>query len=258
MAIDSIKTAGSTLKSIQTAIDVVANNIANVNTQAFKEKNTSFESVISSMGGHTALSGSTVSAINTNFRQGPMRATSSPLDLGLNGAGFFVVQDASGTVSYTRSGNFSIDADRNLVSPSGHFVMSIGAGRITLPDDATQYQVTEAGEIMVKRGATPEAAFEFLDQLQLANFANPNGLENMGQNLYKESVNSGQVEFGTAFGAGTSLASTSVVAGSLEASNVDLSNSLVNLIALQRSYQALSKVTDADNQIAETTIALAS
>ncbi len=258
MSIDSLKAAGSTLKNLQVAIDVVANNIANINTQGFKEKSASFEEIVSQMGGETALSGSVVSAITTNFRQGSLRATGSIMDLALSGKGFFTVQNAGGDVSYTRSGTFGFDADHNLVDQSGNYVLGMGSSRITVPNDATQIQINAAGEVMVKRGNTVDSEFEVLEQLQLANFSNPAGLNNIGQNLYKESVNSGQVEFGTALEAGTSLAATNVVAGSLESSNVDMSSSLVNLIALQRSYQALSKAADAENQLTETTISLAS
>lgn len=258
MAIESIKTAGSTLKNIQTAIDVVANNIANVNTQSYKEKNASFESVMSTMHGQTTFSGSIVSAINTNFRQGPIKATTSALDLALSGNGLFAVENGAGDVRYTRAGNFGFDADHNLVDAAGNYLMSVGASRITIPSDATQVQINANGEILVQRGQDAEAAFELLDQIQLVNFANPAGLQNIGQNLYRETPNSGQVEFGTALGAGTSLAATTIVAGSLEQSNVDLSTALVDLVALQRSYQAMSKAADADNQLAQTTIGLAS
>ncbi len=257
MAIDSLKAAGSTLKNIQIAIDVVANNIANVSTQGYKEKTANFESVISSMAGQTTLSGAVVGSINTSFRQGALKATGSGLDLALSGPGFFAVQNGGGDVRYTRSGSFNFDAERNLVDPAGNYLMSVGASRITVPTDVTQVEITATGDIMVRRGDGVDAVFELLDQVQLANFANPAGLQNVGQNLYRESVNSGSVEFGTALGLGTSLGATSLVAGSLELSNVDVSTALVNLIALQRSYQALSKVADADNQITETTIGLA-
>lgn len=258
MAIDSIKTAGSTLKNIQTAIDVVANNIANINTQGFKTKSASFESVISRMGGQTVMSGSVVGAINTNFKQGPLRATNSALDLALSGNGFFAVENGAGDVRYTRSGSFGFDAEHNLVDTNGNYLMSIGASRITIPNDVTDVAINANGEVMIKRGEGADASFGLLDQIQLANFSNPAGLESMGQNLYRESVNSGQVEFGTALGIGTSLAATTMVAGSLEQANVDMSTSLVELIALQRSYQAMSKAADADNQITQTTIGLAS
>ncbi len=258
MAIDSIKTAGSTLKNIQTAIDVIANNIANVNTQGFKEKNASFESVMSTMHGETTFSGSIVGAINTNFRQGPLKATTSGLDLALSGSGLFAVENGAGDVRYTRSGSFGFDAEHNLVDPAGNYLMSVGASRITIPSDATQVQINSNGEVLVQRGEGPDSSFELIDQIQLVNFTNPAGLESIGQNLYRETANSGQVEFGTALGIGTSLAATTLIAGSLEQSNVDLSTSLVNLVALQRSYQAVSKAADTDNQIAQTTLGLAS
>jgi len=258
MAIDSLKTAGSTLKNLQTAIDVVANNIANVNTQGYKKQSASFESIVSSMGGQTTYSGSIVSAITPNFNQGPLKATGDGLDVALNGNGFLVVANGSGDMRYTRSGSLGFDAEGNLVDVNGNYVMGVGASRINIPSDATQVEITALGEVMIKRGEGVDITFELVDQLQLANFANPAGLQNMGQNLYRESANSGQVEFGTALSIGTSMGATSVVSGSLEQSNVDVSTALVDLIALQRSYQALSRAADTDNQITETTIGLAS
>ncbi len=257
MAIDSLKSAGSTLKNIQVAIDVVANNIANVSTQGYKEKTANFESVISSMAGQTTLSGAVVDSIYTNFKQGALKSTGSALDLSLQGNGFFAIQNGAGDIRFTRSSAFSYDSEYNLVDAAGNYLMSVGASRITIPSDATAVSITPTGEVMVVRGQGTEAVSEVVDQIQLVNVPNPAGLEYAGQNLYRETVNSGAIEFGTALSPGTSFGATQVVSGSLELSNVDVSTALVNLIALQRSYQALSKVADADNQITETTIGLA-
>lgn len=241
------------MRGIQSGIDVLAHNVANVNTQGYKEKTVGFSNIVSSLGGETMHSGSTVSSINTNFKQGSLKTSSSNTDMSLNGSGFFVVQNAAGDIFYTRSGNFSFDSQASLVDAHGNYVLSVGGGRITIPTDATGYETNGAGEIMLKYG---EGEYEYFDQLQLANFPNPAGLNSVGNNLYQESANSGSVEFGAAFEQGTSLAGTSVVAGTLEQSNVNMSDALINLIAMQRSYQAVSRTADTANGLVELTLSL--
>ena len=115
-------------------------------------------------------------------------------------------------------------------------------------------QINSLGEIIVKRSGVEE--FEFLDQIQLATFTNPNGLISVGQNLYKPSAEAGTVNFSAAGSSGTATQATKVIAGAIEGSNVNLSTSLVDLMAMQRSYQAVSRVTSTASDLLDITIGL--
>ncbi len=253
MSLDSIKFAGSSMKNIQQAIDAVSHNIANVNTTAYKERKVNFESVVSSFGG-TTLSGAAVNAVTPNFNQGNLKSTGRWNDMALQGQGFFTVQDAAGNMVYTRDGSFNIDSNNNLVTSSGAFVLSAGGGRITIPADATNVEVTNAGEIMIK--SSGGVGFELLDQLQVTTFQNPQSLESIGGNFFRESLNSGNPEFSTALGPGSQSAETQIVSGALEASNANLSGSFTDMIAYQRSYQAVSRSATTADELLNTTLGL--
>lgn len=253
MSLDSIKFAGSSMKNIQKAIDAVSHNIANVNTTAYKERKVNFESVVASFG-ETQYSGATVNAVTPNFEQGSLKNTGKWSDMALQGQGFFTIQDATGNMVYTRDGSFNVDANNNLVNSSGAFVLSAGGGRITIPTGSTNVEVTAGGEIMVKQPGG--LGFELLDQLQITTFQNPQSLESIGGNNYRESLNSGLPVFSTALAQGTQSAETQVVSGTLEASNANLSNSFVDMIAYQRSYQAVSRTATTADELLNTTLGL--
>ncbi|MCE2928580.1 MAG: flagellar hook basal-body protein [Candidatus Caenarcaniphilales bacterium] len=253
MSFEALRSSGSSLKNIQTGIDTVAHNIANVNTTGYKQKTVNFESVVSNYG-ESKLSGTAVNSITSNWGQGRIKVTSNFTDLMLQGQGFFSLQDPSGNLVYTRAGHFLMDRDGALVNPEGHFVMSVGGGKILMPLEATQVEINTAGEV---RALLP-GALEFtpVDQIQIANFANPQGLHNVGDNNFAPTENSGEAEFSTALGQGTSTATTELLSGALESSNADLSGSLTEMIAYQRSYQAVARSATTANDVLETTINL--
>lgn len=254
MSYESVRTAGSSMKSIQQAMDVISHNIANVNTTGFKQRRVNFESVVSN---HldTKYSGTSVNSTSADFTQGRLKQTGIWTDLSLQGNGFFVLQDPTGSLAYTRAGHFNIDSQGSLVTPDGFFALSAGGSRIQIPLDAQSIEVNSAGEILaMSNDGTGE--FSLVDQLGVAAFTNPKSLQSIGGTNFKETVNSGNPEFSSALGIGTSTASTVMVSGALESSNADLSGSFTDMISFQRSYQAVSKTAETANQLLETTLNL--
>jgi flagellar basal-body rod protein FlgG len=251
MSFSTLQASGSSLKNIQQALDVTSHNIANVNSTAYKAKRVNFEAV-TSLGIERNYSGTSVNSVSTNFKQGQLKSTEKGSDLFLQGAGFFTVQNPDGQVVFTRDGHFMTDGMSDLVTAGGAYVLSAGGGKISIPMDARDLEVNSSGEIRAKLTGSEEKVL--IDQIQLANFTNPQGLESIGSNCYKESANSGSPEFATALAEGTSLASTSILSGFLEGSNTDLSSSFVDLMSYQRSYQAVSKAATTANDILETTL----
>lgn len=243
------------MSNIQEAINVVSHNIANVNTTAYKQKNVTFEGVVNSHSSSYKYSGVTLSSTNANFAQGRLKETGEYSDLMLQGNGFFTLQSSTGDVVYTRDGHFSFDSTNTMVNPNGDYVLSTGGGKIILPPNLQSVEINAAGEVKILPEGQTE--YQLLAQLQLAGFTNPKSLESIGHNQYRETVNSGTPEFGTALGTGTALAETNVVSGALEMSNAELSTNMVDLIGYQRSYQAASKAVQTASEILETTLALA-
>lgn len=255
MSISALKSSASTMRGMQDAIDVVAHNIANVNTTAYKEKQVQFASVVGRGDGiNPQYSGATIAAIRPNFNQGSLKSSNQITDLALTGNGFFTLQSTTGDVVYTRDGHFSFDGERSLVDANGNYVLSSGGSRIQLPITTETLEITAAGELKILESG--DDSFQTLAQLQLASFANPQALEQIGNNQYRETLNSGSPQYSAAEELGSGTAATQVVSGALESSNADLSTNMVELIAYQRSYQSVSRVTQTANELLEATLAL--
>ena len=253
MSLSTIRFTGSSLRNVQDGLGVISDNISNVSTHGFKERLLNFENVQSSTIDGSSYSGSYLVSTGTDFSQGGLEFTDNNANMALTGKGFFVVQNASGEFFYTRTGNFNIDSQSNLVDVNGNYVLSSGGGRITFPENMTSFSINQAGEILVQF-ENEDAVF--LDQMQLANFSNSEGLTNIGSNLFTATASSGAAMFSTALEAGSSTASTRITGGALERSNVDLSDELVDLMTLQRSYQAISRATQTSDELLDTTIGL--
>ncbi|MDD9899251.1 MAG: flagellar hook basal-body protein [Candidatus Melainabacteria bacterium] len=255
MSISALKSSASTMKGMQSAIDVVAHNIANTNTTAYKEKKVQFSSVVGrGSGQYPQYAGAAVAAIRPNFNQGSLKTSNQITDLALTGKGFFTLQSTTGDVIYTRSGHFSFDGERALVDANGNYVLSSGGSKILLPVTTESMEVTQAGEIRILESG--DDSFQVLAQLQLASFANDQALEPIGNSQYRETLNSGTPQYSSAEELGSGTAATQVVSGALEASNADLSANMVDLIAYQRSFQSVSRVTQTANELLEATLAL--
>ena len=224
---------------------VIANNLANVNTTGFKRSRPQFEDLLyqtvqgqAVLGGPEAQTipaiqvgrGTRVSAVMRNHEQGSLEQTGRPLDLAIEGEGFFQVQLPNGELAYTRAGNFSISDQGTLVTPGGYSV----APGIKVPAEAGEVSVSRTGIVSVK-GADGED--EEIGRLELARFTNPAGLLAMGENLYSRTAASGEPVVGMAQEDGLGA----IQQGSLEGSNVEIVTEMVDMITSMRAYEINSK-----------------
>jgi flagellar basal-body rod protein FlgG len=250
----SLYVAKTGLEAQQTKLDVVSNNLANVGTTGFKRSRAVFEDLmyqnLRQVGGQTSDqtrlpsglqvgTGVHVVATERIHSQGNMTKTDSPRDVAINGAGFFQVLMPDGTTSYTRDGSFQTDRDGQLVTASGFLIQPA----ITLPQNATSLTIGRDGMVSVTQAGS--TATVQVGQLQLATFLNPAGLQSLGENLYAETDASGapnQLNPGLE-GAG------SLSQGYVEASNVNVVEELVNMIATQRAYEINSKAVQTSDQM---------
>lgn len=243
------------LDAQQTDISVISNNISNASTIGFKKTRAVFEDLlyqtVNQAGGVSAANtelpnglnigaGTKVVSTQKIFSQGNMLTTENALDLMIEGAGFFELQLADGTPAYTRNGQFTLnDAGQLVTSGAGYLVQPA----LTIPLNATSITVSAEGQISVK--VAGEAENQIVGQLNIADFINPSGLQPMGQNLYLETGASGTPTQGTASLDGLGA----IRQGSLETSNVNVTEELVNLIESQRIYEMNSKVISAVDQM---------
>jgi flagellar basal-body rod protein FlgG len=225
--INGFYTAKSGMKGFQTSLNVTANNIANVNTQGFKAKTTAFSELIATSGGDgiSVGNGSRVSAINTDDSQGAYRQTGGNLDVMISGLGYFAVENADGSVSYTRSGSFSVsnEADGNyLVTASGEYVLGNGNARI---------KVT---------GALSENS---LSEVAVYRFDNPGGLVSEGGGKLRASANSGEAVIDT---------ESKLSYRAEELSNVDLISEMTRMITAERGFQYNAKMLQTADELEQT------
>jgi flagellar basal-body rod protein FlgG len=242
------------LDAQQTEMSVISNNLANVNTTGYKEDRAVFEDLLyqnqAQVGADTSQTtqspsglsiGTGVQVVSTEkeYSQGSLTQTGNPLDVAIQGQGFFQVQMPDGTLAYTRDGTFQTNAQGQLVTSSGYVVQP----GITIPQGAQSVTIGTDGTVTVllPGQSTPTQ----VGQLQLANFINPAGLQPIGQNLLTQSASSGSPQTGTpgVNGLGT------VSQGELESSNVDVVEELVNMIQTQRAYEMNSKAISTVDQM---------
>lgn len=245
----------SGLKNFQTKLDVIGNNIANVNTFGFKKSRVTFSDLVSQqISGASAPTperggvnpkqvglGSQLQTIDTIHTQGSMQTTGRPLDLGIDGDGFFVVQDGENQF-LTRAGNFYLDSEGFLVNGEGLYVIGVN-GQIQIPDSAKSFSIGTDGTVTyINEGDNvPQTA----GQITLATVANPGGLEKMGNNLYQVTTNSGNPVYNPPGIGG----SGELVVGALEMSNVDLATAFTEMIVAQRGFQANTRIITTSDQI---------
>ncbi|MFP8965819.1 flagellar basal-body rod protein FlgG [Pokkaliibacter sp. CJK22405] len=242
------------LSAQETALSTISNNLANISTTGFKKDRPNFEDLLYQIkrqpGGLTSEntrlpsglqigSGVRVGINEKIFTQGDLETTDNSLDVAINGDGFLRVLLPDGTIGYTRDGNLSLDADGNIVNQSGYPMDP----QINVAD-ATQITISGDGQVeVVINGdtANPQVA----GQLQLTTFVNPAGLQDMGGDIYKETVASGAPNDGVPGedGRGT------LIQGMLESSNVNAAEELVNLITTQRAYEMNSKAISTADQM---------
>ncbi|GAA7749327.1 flagellar basal-body rod protein FlgG [Helicobacter pylori] len=242
----SLYSATSGMLAQQTHIDTTSNNIANVNTTGFKKSRADFNDLFyqamqyaGTNTSNTTLSpdgmevglGVRPSAITKMFSQGSPKETENNLDVAITGKGFFQVQLPDGTTAYTRSGNFKLDEQGNLVTSEGYLLIP----QITLPEDTTQVNIGVDGTVSVTQGL--QTTSNVIGQITLASFVNPAGLHSMGDNLFSITNASGDAIVGNPDSQGLGK----LRQGFLELSNVRLVEEMTDLITAQRAYEANSK-----------------
>ncbi|OHB24728.1 MAG: flagellar basal-body rod protein FlgG [Desulfuromonadaceae bacterium GWC2_58_13] len=244
--IRALWTAATGMEAQQINMDVIANNLANVNSTGFKKSRADFQDILyqtAKMAGATAAGGgevptgvqvglgSKVAAIQKVFTVGDIRNTGNELDLSIEGQGFFQITQPSGDIAYTRAGSLKMDSTGRLVTSEGlpltpEIVIPTGASSISIGSDG-MVEVLEDGS------TTPTQ----VGNLELARFSNPPGLNSLGHNLYSETNSSGAPETAIPGEAGMGTISQ----GYLEGSNVSIMEEMVNMIAGQRAYEINSK-----------------
>jgi len=252
MAITALQSASSGLTALNTRLDVIANNLANVNTDGFKSSRANFQDLLYQekalpgvenanadqrpTGLYIGL-GVKVSGTQVDFENGPLRSTDRELDIAIEGEGFFQVQVeddyAEGGVAYTRAGNFAINAD-------GELVLANDQGRrlppiLTIPDDALGVEVTTNGEVFVQLPGESEPSS--IGEIEIAGFVNPQGLRQLGENLFGESAASGPPIAGEPGQDGLGRLRQRFIEGS----NVNPTNELIDLIRTQRAFEMNSQ-----------------
>ena len=258
MSIQALYTAATGMEAMQTKLDVISNNLANINTTAFKKGRANFEDLfyrhntypgaLDPQGNPTATGtsiglGTRVQSIQTKFTQGAFADTGGQYDVAIEGKGFFQVQDASGTGTlYTRAGNFSVNANGQLVVGSAQ-TGRIVQPAITLPADANNVSITADGRVLYQQpGSTQQ---QNAGQLTLATFLNPEGLLKMGENMYSLTDSAGQATTNNPGTQGVGV----LRQGFLESSNVEAVQELIDLITTQRSFEFNSQAIQASDQI---------
>lgn len=244
------------LDAQQTRMAVVSNNLANVSTSGFKKGRAVFEDLlyqnVRQVGGSTSQdtmapsglslgTGVRVVATEKLYTQGNLSQTGNALDLAIQGRGFFQVMLPDGTLAYTRDGSFQVNADGELVTSSGYRVQP----GINIPDGAQSITIGTDGVVTVQ--VAGQAVPTQVGTLQLSDFINPAGLQARGENLLLESAASGAAQAGTPGLDGLG----SLAQGSLESSNVNVVEELVNMIETQRAYEMNSKAIKTTDQMLE-------
>ena len=248
--------AATGMSAQQTNVEVSANNIANINTTAFKRARAEFSDLlyqseraegVPNRGGENVVPegariglGVHTIGVRNLHAQGPLTQTGNPLDLAVNGRGWFQIVGPGGETLYTRAGSFNKSGDGTLVTGDGYAVEP----QITFPDDTTEIVINESGEVYARVASQSQP--QLLGQLTLVNFANDSGLQPLGNNLYRETNASGQPISGVPGDAGVGK----VHQGYLEDSNVDPIKEITELISAQRAYEMNSKVVQAVDEMA--------
>jgi len=257
MSVQTLYTAATGMNALETKLDVIANNMANINTTSFKKDRANFEDLfyrqlrlpgaldadgnLTSTGIEVGL-GSRVTSTQTNHGQGAFETTNNPLDFAIEGRGFFRVLDPTGDFRYTRAGNFGINANQQLVMGSSNTGWVVDPA-VNIPVDATGIVVTPDGQVQYRTSNSPN--LQSAGSLTLTTFINPDGLLKMGENLYKETDASSTPTVGTPGLNGVGF----IRQGVLESSNVEPVQELIDLITTQRAFELNSKVVQAGDEI---------
>ena len=253
--IRALYSAASGMTAQQMNVDNIAHNLANANTNGFKMRRTQFQDLLyqsfvqpgAAAGSQTIVPAGLQIGLGTRpasneiiFSQGNFQQTDNPLDLVIQGKGFFQVRRPTGELAYSRAGGFQLDRDGNIVTAQGDPIEP----QITIPAQAQS--ITIAGDGTVSYTQPGQTASQVAGQIQLANFANPAGLNSIGQNLFLPTDASGDPTVGNP---GGQEGLGSLMQGYVEGSNVSVVEEFINMIVSQRAYEANSKVVKAADEM---------
>ncbi|MGD0669632.1 MAG: flagellar basal-body rod protein FlgG [Bryobacteraceae bacterium] len=253
--IRALYSAASGMAAQEMNVDNIANNLSNANTVGYKARRAQFQDLMyqsvlqpgASSGQQTLLPAGLQLGLGTRptsneiiFTEGAFSETDNPLDLAIQGAGFFQIMQPNGQLAYTRNGQFQLDKNGNIVNGQGYALQP----QIVIPPAAQQ--VTIAADGTVSYTLPNQTATQQAGQIQLANFQNPAGLNSLGNGLYTPTDASGDATVGLP---GGSEGMGSLLQGYVEQSNTSIVNEFINLIQAQRGYEANSKVVTAADQM---------
>jgi flagellar basal-body rod protein FlgG len=253
----ALRAAASGMLAQQLRTEVIANNLANVNTTGFKRSRAQFEDLLyqtvqgaavlgqAESQTHPAVQigrGTRLTAVERLHAQGNLETTNRPLDVAIEGEGFFQVQVGNGQLAYTRDGGFQISDQGVLVTSQGYVVQPT----IRVPTDAASVTISKTGVVGVTRGAG-QARPEEIGRLELARFVNPAGLMAEGENLYTATAASGEPVLGFPQDDGMGR----LVQGALEGSNVEVVQEMVDMITAMRAYEINSKAIKNSEEMLE-------
>lgn len=256
--IRALWTAATGMEAQQVNIDVVANNLANVNSVGFKKSRVDFQDLLyqtAKSAGTTSAAGvqtptgvqvglgTKVAAVQKVFTVGDLQKTGNELDVAIEGNGFFQVTQPNGEAAYTRAGTFKKDSTGRLVTSEGYPVFP----EIVIPQNATSVSVSEYGSVEVFLDGQNTATQ--LGTLQLVRFGNPGGLKSLGRNLFAETLSSGAPTTGNPGEQGYGT----LAQGFIEGSNVSIMEEMVNMIAGQRAYEVNSKTIKTADEMLQMT-----
>lgn len=255
--IRALYTAATGMHAQQTNIDVIANNLANVNTTGFKKSRAEFQDLMyqylvepgaptsattSNPSGIQVGLGVKTAAVQKVFSQGDLASTGNQLDVAIEGDGFFQVTLADGSTAYTRTGSFQLDQSGQIVTSDG-YVVSPG---LAIPSDTLSISIGQDGTVSVIQ--PNNTAANSLGQLVAVRFPNNAGLRAIGRNLYQETSSSGSPQTGEFAANGTGRLNQ----GFLESSNVSVVEQVVQMITAQRAYDVASKgIQTADDMLSQ-------
>lgn len=255
--IRALYTAATGMKAQQLFLDNVSNNLSNINTTGFKRSQVNFQDLLYSkryIAGSESAQGFEIPAgiqlgggvrtisISKVFSQGNHVNTERELDLAIQGKGFFQIQQADGSIAYTRDGSFELNSKGEVVTADGLPL----SPSITITD-ATEISIGTDGTVYVK-GSDPSGTLQNVGQIMLAAFPNSAGLDSLGKNLYLETMASGSPIVAVPGEQGTG----EIYQGFLENSNVETVTELVSLITAQRAYEINSRAISASDEMLST------
>ena len=253
--IRALYSAASGMTAQQLNVDNIAHNLANANTTGFKARRAQFQDLMYQNMIQPGASATQQTVIPTGlqlglgtravsneiiFTQGSFSQTSNPLDVVIEGRGFFQIRQGNGELAYTRAGSFHLSREGNLVTADGDPLEP----QITIPADAQAVTIGTDGTVSYTQPG--QTASQLAGQIQIANFANPAGLSSMGRNLYNPTDASGDPQLGNP---GGQEGMGTLRQGYVEQSNVSVVEEFINLIVSQRAYEANSKVVKAADEM---------